>query len=356
MKLETKEDLLSLPIQAVDTVAAEEVKKQWDMIAKPLDSLGKFERIFAKIGAIQGTKDISIQKRAVLVMCADNGVVEEGISQSTKEITAIVAANMGKGITSVCRMARVAMADVIAVDIGIDAKETIPGILQKKVAFGTGNFAKEPAMTEQETLKAMKTGIDLVCDCKKKGYELLATGEMGIGNTTTSSAIAASLLPVSVEEVTGKGAGLDDAGLKRKRKVIKKAIAQHELFKKDAFTVLQCVGGLDIAGLTGVFLGGAIYRIPIVMDGVISAVAALLAARICPAAKDYMIASHMSREKCMEHIIKELALEPVLYADMALGEGTGAVMLFPMLDQVMAVYSENTTFSDIQIKQYERFT
>ena len=356
MKLEKKEELLALPIQKTDISVAEEVKKQWDTIAKPLDSLGKFERIFTKIGMIQGTKNISIGKRAVLVLCADNGVVEEGISQSTKEVTAIVAANMGKGITSVCRMAGVAGADVIAVDIGIDTKETIPGILQKKIAFGTKNFLKEPAMTEEETLKAIQTGMDLVCDCKEKGYQILATGEMGIGNTTTSSAVAAARLSLSAKETTGKGAGLDDAGFRRKREVIRKAIEKYDLYGKDAFTVLSCVGGLDIAGLTGVFLGGALYGIPIVIDGVISAVAALVAARICPAAPNYMIASHMSRENCMGYIIKELNLEPVLYADMALGEGTGAVMLFPMLDQVMEVYAENTTFSDIHMEQYKRFT
>lgn len=351
----TKEELFSIQIKEPDQEIAKAVKTQWDSIAKPLDGLGKFETIFVKLGAIQGKKEISLKKRAAIVMCADNGVVEEKISQSTKEVTAIVSANMGKGITSVCRMAKVAGADVIPVDIGIDGNEDIIGILHKKAAMGTRNFAKEPAMTETEALQAIETGICLVKECKENGYDLLATGEMGIGNTTTSCAVAAALFGCEVKEIVGKGAGLDDAGLLRKTSVIKEAIKRYDLLEKDAFTVLCHVGGLDIAGLAGVFIGGAMYHMPIVIDGVISAVAGLAAERMLPGCREYMIASHMSREKTMEKIVAELELQPVLYANMALGEGTGAVMLFPLLDQVMAVYADNTTFEDIKIDQYERF-
>ena len=331
------------------------VKEKLDGIAKPLDGLGKFEHLIAQIGAIEKTTRISIRKKAVLVMCADNGVVEERVSQSGKEVTLAVAKAMGVNNSSVGKMAAVAGVDVIPVDIGIDTDEVIPGVLPRKVAKGTKNFAKEAAMTEEEVLKAIETGIQLVQQCCGEGYEILATGEMGIGNTTTSTAVAAALLDLEVEQVTGKGAGLTDEALKRKCRVIEEAIEKYSLREADAFTILKTVGGLDIAGLTGVFIGAAIEQIPVVIDGVISAVAALLAETLCKGAVNYMIPSHKSRELAETAIMKKLHLDPVLDADMALGEGTGAVMMMSLLDVALGVYLKGASFANFEIEQYKRY-
>lgn len=352
----TKEELLSQKIGEPDKTFQKLVKENWDKVAKPLDSLGCFEAMTAQIGAILGTADISLKKKAVLVMCADNGVVEEGISQSGQEVTLAVTKSMGENKSSVGKMANSIGVTVFPVDIGINSSEEIPGVWNRKVAMGTKNFRKEPAMTEGEALQAISTGIELAGALKEQGYEILGTGEMGIGNTTTSSALVAALTDCKVEEITGRGAGLSDRGLIRKRNVIQEALEKYNLKEKDAFFALQTVGGLDIAGLTGVFLGGAIHRVPIVIDGVISAVAALIAERLCPGTRQYMIASHKSREKAAQKVMEELGLSPIIDAEMALGEGTGAVMLFGLLDIALCLYEKQTTFADIAIEPYQRFS
>lgn len=351
----TREELEQLKIEPPSQGMYQEIKARFDALAKPLDSLGEFEPLLSRIGAIWEDVTLDIGKKAVIAMCADNGIVEEQISQSGQEVTAKVAAAMGNKTSSVCRMAAVAGAEVIPVDVGINQREEIAGVLPRKVAYGTKNFLKEPAMTEAETLRAIEAGIEMVKTCKKKGYRLLATGEMGIGNTTTSSAMAAALLSCAVEEITGKGAGLSDAGLQHKIEVIRQGIKKHALKSHETFRILSTVGGLDIAGLTGVFLGGAIYHVPIVIDGVISAVAALTAERLAPGVKDYVIPSHKSREPAAARILEELGIHPVIDAGLALGEGTGAVMMFELLDTACALYGAQTTFADIDMEPYQRF-
>ena len=222
-----------------------------------------------------------------------------------------------------------------------------------KVAMGTRNMVKEPAMTREETVKGIEAGIEMVSRLKAKGYGLLATGEMGIGNTTTSSAVASVLLDRPVEEMTGRGAGLSSDGLNRKITAIKKAIDKHQPDPKDAIDVLAKVGGLDIAGMAGVFIGGAAFSVPVVIDGFISCVAALIAQRICPTVGDYMIASHVSKEPAAHLILEALGKEAVIHGDMCLGEGSGAVALFPFLDMGTAVYQSMSTFDDIHVEQYE---
>lgn len=351
----TKETLEHLSVDAPDENIYQKVLKNWDGIAKPLDGMGKFETITAQIGAILGTDNIDITKKAVIIMCADNGIVEEGISQSGQEVTLAVAKEMAECASSVGKMAAAIGADTIPVDIGINHEGQIEGVLSKKVCPGTRNFSKEPAMTEEEALKAIFTGIKLAADCKEKGYQLLATGEMGIGNTTTSSAISAALLKCEADAVTGRGAGLCDEKLQRKKQVIAAAISKYKLYEADPLTVLQTVGGLDIAGLTGVCIGGAIFHIPVVLDGVISMVAALLAEKLVPGAIQYLIPSHKGKEPAVEKMLKELNLEPVIHANLALGEGTGAVMMMSLLEMALCVYSEKTSFADIQVEQYERY-
>ncbi len=338
-----------------DEAIQQQIKKNWDSLAKPLDGLGMFETIFARIGAMQGNTVPDIRRKAVLVMCADNGIVEEHISQSGQEVTAMVAESMGQGNSSVCKMAAAIGCEVIPVDIGINTNRVYPGVLPRKISRGTANFLRTPAMTKEQACAAINVGIELVEQCKQKGYGILGTGEMGIGNTTTSSAMAAALLGCPAERVTGRGAGLDDTGLKHKQQVIEEALQQYQLQPEETLRILCCVGGLDIAGMVGVFLGGALYHVPIVIDGVISAVAAVCASRLCPGTEAYMIPSHKGKEPAAGLLLQELSLQPVLEAGLALGEGTGTVFLFSMLDVALTLYREGTTFADIALAPYERY-
>ena len=214
-------------------------------------------------------------------------------------------------------------------------------------------MTKGPAMTREEAIQALETGISMVEELKNKGYSLIATGEMGIGNTTTSSAVASVLLSEDVEKMTGRGAGLSSEGMVRKLRAIKKAIEVNQPDPKDGVDVLAKVGGFDIAGMAGVFLGGAACGVPVVIDGFISAVAALAAATICPLVKEYMLASHVSKEPAAHLILEALGLEAPLHCDMCLGEGTGAVVLFPILDLACGVYNGMSTFQDIQVEEYK---
>lgn len=357
-----KEELIKIHVEKLDKKLYKAVQDKWDLVAKPLNGLGNFEKIFDRIGAISGTTDIDIRKKLIISMCADNGVVEEGVSQSGQEVTAIVSGFMAKMQSSVGKMAKVAGSDVWAVDVGINSREKIEGMIDEKVAYGTANFLKQPAMTEEEALAAIEVGIKMVSKAVEAGYKIIGTGEMGIGNTTTSSALTAILTGARVSEVTGRGAGLDDTGLVRKREVICRAIKKYGFEEgksysgaDDAFKALCCVGGLDIAGLVGVFIGGGIYHVPIVIDGVISAVSALVASEIIPDVKEYMIASHSSREPAAQEIMVSLGITPVINAGLALGEGTGAVMMFGLLDMAFSLYNSQTTFDEMQIDQYERY-
>ncbi|MBE6023719.1 MAG: nicotinate-nucleotide--dimethylbenzimidazole phosphoribosyltransferase [Cellulosilyticum sp.] len=350
----TREDLFNIRINSPNQEIEKCIKKRWDSIAKPLDSMGEFEKIISKIGAILDTKEVDITKRAAIIMCADNGIVEEGISQSGQEVTALVAKAMGKGESTVNKLAKSNNTDVIVVDIGMNYRGVIEGVQNKKVNFGTKNFLKEPAMAEKEVLMAISIGIQAVMECKKKGYKMIATGEMGIGNTTTSSAIIAALLGSEAKNVVGRGAGLTNKALERKKQVVDEALIKYKLQKEDTFNILMTFGGLDIAGLVGVYIGGAIYHIPIVIDGIISVTAALVAKRLVTGTEKYMIASHKSKEPAMQVVLRELGLSSVIDAGLALGEGTGAIMLLSLLDMVLAIYRNYTSFEAIQVEQYIR--
>ena len=351
----TNETLDRLSVDEPNWNIYKKVLENWDAIAKPLDGMGKFEVITAQIGSILGSDEIDITKKAVIIMCADNGIVEEGISQSGQEVTTAVAMQLAKGVSSVGKMAASIGADIIPIDIGINGEEQIEGLLNRKIRPGTRNFRKEPSMTREEAVRAIYIGMEIVEDCMQKGYHILATGEMGIGNTTTSSAVAAALLRCEADEVTGRGAGLCDDKLQRKKQIIAEAINKYNLHNADPLTVLEKVGGLDIAGLAGVCIGGGIYHIPVVLDGVISMTAALLAERIVPGTIKYLIPSHKGKEPAVKKLMEELHLEPVIDGKMALGEGTGAVMMLSLLDMALCVYREKTLFSDIKVKQYERY-
>ena len=338
-------------VRPLDGAAMDTARRRWDAIAKPLHSLGLLEDAVVKIAGITGSADVTLNKRAVIMMCADNGVVAEGVTQTGQEVTAIVAENAARGDSSVCRMARVAGADVFVVDVGV-ARPLSGSVLQRNIRRGTRNIAQEPAMTAEEAMAAILTGVDLVREKKDEGYGILALGEMGIGNTTTSSAVTAKLLGAPVETMTGRGAGLSDAGLSRKRAAITRALAINEPLMTDAFSVLRCLGGLDIAALSGVCIGGALYRVPILLDGFISAAAALAAAGMCPAVKDHLLASHVSKEPASTLVLDALGLQPLIHAEMCIGEGTGAVAALPLLDMALAVYGEMRTFDEIDVAAY----
>ena len=309
------------------------------------------EDLITQIVGITGEEKVDLGKKALVAMCADNGVVEEGVTQTGQEVTAIVADNFVKETTTACVMCHQCGVDVKPVDVGMVRDTTARTDL--KVMYGTRNMTKGPAMTRMQALQAILTGIHQVKEKKEAGYKIIATGEMGIGNTTTSSAVASVLLGDEPAEITGRGAGLTNEGLERKIHAIEKAIAVNRPKWDDPVDVLAKVGGFDLAGITGLYLGGAVYRIPIVVDGFISAVAALAAVRICEWVKDAMIVSHVSKEPGMQKILKELHMDAPLHADMCLGEGTGAVAYLPVLDLAAEVYGRMSTFSENDIEDYK---
>ncbi len=334
-----------------DSAAAEAAQRRWDSVAKPLHSLGWMEDVIVRIAGAQHSALVQTGKKILVPMCADNGVVAEGVTQTGQEVTAIVAENFLDEKSCAAIMCRMSGADIRPIDIGM-ATDTLR-VEKRKIAYGTKNFAHEPAMTRVQAVAAVETGIRLACELKAEGYCLVATGEMGIGNTTTSSAVAASLLGVSAEEMTGRGAGLSSEGLQKKIRVIREAIGRWNLTEQDPLTVLSCVGGFDIAGIAGLFLGGAYCHIPVLIDGFISSVAALLAARLCPAAVGYMIATHVSKEPAARRVLGELGLSPALDAGLCLGEGSGAVAAFPLIDMAAEIYHRMSTFEQIQVEAYQ---
>ncbi len=367
----TREELFSYRLPAWDDAAEAEVRRRWDAVAKPLDSLGRFEQIFARIGGLTGDPEIRTAPRTLVVFCGDNGIVRQGVSQSGQEVTAMVAADLGRGISNVNRMAARAEVRVLPVDMGIAAEQTPEGLLDRHVCRGTRDFLSEPAMTEQETLDAIAAGMQIAADRKAGGDRILAAGEMGIGNTTTAAAVIAGLTGCTADEVCGRGAGLSDTGFLRKRAVIRKAMEKYQFAfsdrtetpgelpgigeKAETLRVLACVGGPDIAGICGLILGAAVHRVPVVLDGLITSAAALAAERILPGARRAVIPSHLGKEGGMALVCRELSLSPVIHAELALGEGSGAVMLFPLLDLAGAVYDTERTFAKIALDPYRRF-
>ena len=326
----------------------------FDHIAKPVGSLGKLETLLAKVAGASGTPKIDLSKKCVLVFCADNGVLAQGVAQSTHDVTTAIANSLVRHTTSVNTMAAACGADVFPVDMGMI--DQVDGLIPHSIARGTNDISEGPAMTLEQAKQAILTGIHLVEERKEEGYRIIATGEAGIGNTTTSSAILSVLLDVPVEKVTGRGSGLTDDGLLRKQNAIKKTLEVNKPDASDALDVLAKVGGFDIAGMTGAFLGGAIYGVPVIMDGFISGVAALLAVKLCPYVKDYILPSHISAEPAGQMLMEALGLDPIIHANMRLGEGTGAVALMPLLDMAAAVYWNAASFDDINVEAYEKWT
>ena len=302
-----------------DEAARAAAHAHWAALAKPLGGLGRLEAMVEDAAALTGDPVPDVSRRAVLVLCADNGVVAQGVSQTDASVTRAVLENLTARRTSVCRMAAAAHCDVVPVDMGI-AGAPVPGAADCRIAVGTADFTTGPAMTRAQAVQAIAAGIALVRAQKQSGAQLLATGEMGIGNTTTSSAVASVLL--------GRPVAADPLG------------------------VLAALGGFDIAGLCGVFLGGALERLPIVMDGFISGVAALCAVRLCPAAEKAVFASHVSSEPAAHIVLDALCKKPLITAELHLGEGTGAVASLPLWDMALAVYNGCYSFAEGGITPY----
>lgn len=340
-------------ITPANVQTAEKARQKWNSIAKPLGSLGLLEEAVVRMCAMTENLNYAPTCRKVVVFCADNGVVAEGVTQAGSEVTAIVANNLCTGATSVCKMAAVAHAEVVPVDMGMNAPIANPRIQNCRVMAGTNNMAKGAAMMRAQAVQAIEYGIALAENLSHQGANLFATGEMGIGNTTTSSAVASVLLRQPIERMTGTGAGLSQAGLLRKINAIETAVKINQPDPNDALDTLAKVGGLDIAGMTGFFLGAALCKKPCMIDGFISAVAALIAVRLCGAAADYMIASHVSAEPAGMCVLDALGLSPMITAGMRLGEGTGAVAAMPLLDMACSVFHSMSTFEDIQIEAYQ---
>lgn len=334
-----------------DEAARAAAHAHWAALAKPLGGLGQMETMLEDAAALTGTAQLAFDRRAVLVLCADNGVVAQGVSQTDASVTRAVLENLTARRTSVCCMAAAARCDVVPVDMGI-AGAPVPGAVDCRIAAGTADFTQGPAMTRAQAVQAIAAGIALVRTQKRAGVQLLATGEMGIGNTTTSSAVAAVLLDRPAAEMTGRGAGLSDAGLRRKIDAIERGIEKNSPDAADPLGVLAALGGFDIAGLCGVFLGGALENVPVLMDGFISGVAALCAVRLCPAAEKAVFASHVSSEPAARLVLEALHKKTLITADLHLGEGTGAVASLPLWDMALAVYHGCYSFAEGGITPY----
>ena len=340
-------------IQPLDEEAMEYTRARWNTLGKPLHSLGRLEEMVTQFAGIYRDKNPHLRKKAVIVMAADNGVVAEGVTQTGQEVTKTVTENMTKHNATICIMSSMSGADVYPVDIGIATDCDNPGVLPRKIKYGTDNMAKGPAMSREEAVKAIEVGISMVADLKEKGYNVLATGEMGIGNTTTSSAVCSVLLDQSVEKVTGKGAGLTNKDLEHKIEVIRQSIALNKVNADDPLDVLAKVGGLDIAGMAGCYIGGAALNIPVFIDGFISSVAALIAIRLVPECAPYLFPSHCSNEPAGRMILDAIGKQPYIFANMFLGEGTGAVMGFTIADYAFKAYWELPSFEQTNFGTYE---
>ena len=334
-----------------DETARVAAHAHWASLAKPLGGLGALETMLEDTAALTESATLDFSQRAVLVLCSDNGVVAQGVSQTDQSVTRAVAENLAARRTSVCQMAKTARCEVVPVDMGI-AGDPVPGVLNCRIAAGTADFTQGPAMSRAQAVEAIAHGIALVQTQKGQGVRLLATGEMGIGNTTTSSAVAAVLLGQPVEVMTGRGAGLSDEGLARKLDAIRHGIIVNHPSADDPLDVLSKLGGFDIAGLCGIFLGGALEQVPVLVDGFISGVAALCAVRLCPAASKAVFASHCSTEPAAKLVLDALGKAPLLMAGLHLGEGTGAVASLPLWDMALAVYNHCYSFAEGGIAPY----
>ena len=336
-------------IAPADECARAAAYAAWDSIAHPLGGLGDFEDAVACIAAAQGSAEVAEFPRALAVFFSDNGVVAEGVSQSGQDVTRAVARNMCEGAASACRMAAFAGAEVVPVDVGMARGIEDARMVRANVRRGSGNIAHGSAMSRDGAVRAIEVGIAVACGLARAGVRLLAAGEMGIGNTTTSSAVLAVLLGADVEAVTGRGGGITEESFRKKKAVIRTAIEVNRPDRDDVVGVLSKVGGFDLAAMCGAFLGAVAARRPAVIDGLISAAAALCAVRLCLNVRGYLVPSHASFEIGYRLAMEAMDLRPLFDLGMRLGEGSGCPLAFQVLDAACAVINDMATFDEAGI-------
>lgn len=336
-------------ILPADEGAMEKARARQASLAKPPKSLGKLEDISVRLAGITGRVNNLIGECRVLVFAADNGVVSEGVAITPQSVTARQAVNMTLHRTGMSVLARHYGNSVRVFDVGVNCENKLSGVIDRRVKRGTESIMRGPAMTREECLMAVSAGLGAVLDAKRDGVSAVGIGEMGIGNTTTSAAVLSALTGLSPELVTGRGSGLSDEAFELKKRVIAEALRINSPDRTDVIDVIQKVGGLDIAAMTGAYLGAASVRLPAVADGFISIVAALCAVRLCPAAKDFIFLSHASMERGYRIAAEELGLDPFLLLDMRLGEGSGCPIAFSVMKAACAVMNDMATFGEAAI-------
>lgn len=338
-------------ISDLDKGAMAAARARLNNLTKPLGSLGMLEDLAERLAGIYGNSLPVIGNKAVIVMAGDHGVVSEGVSAFPQEVTAQMVLNFISGGAGINVLARHAGARVVVVDVGVARAVEHPLLVQRNVRRSTGNLARGPAMSREEAVAAIEVGIELARAEIARGANLLATGDMGIGNTTPSSAILAAISGFPVERLVGRGTGINDERLANKVRAIQSALAINRPDPRDGLDVLAKIGGLEIGGLTGVILAAAAHRIPVVVDGFISTAAALIASRLHPKVTDYMVASHVSVEPGHRIMLDLLGLEPMLHMKMRLGEGTGAALAMHLLEAATKILREMATFADAGVSE-----
>lgn len=339
-------------IKPLDKSYFEKAQKKLDSLTKPLGSLGRLEELAKRLVAIKEDLRPPVEEKVIITMAGDHGIIEEGVSAYPQEVTRQMVLNFVRGGAAINVLARHSGASVRVVDMGVaGAFEKDLPIMNKKVAHGTKNFVRGPAMTRGEAVQSIENGIRAVIEIKEEGLDVVGTGDMGIGNTTPSSALASVFLGIPVCEVTGKGTGLDDEALLHKMKVIEKGISVNRPDPKDPIDVLSKVGGFEIGGIAGVVLGAASMRIPVLVDGLISTAGAFLAYQLCPTVKEYMFSAHSSVEAGQGKMLAKMGLHPLLHLNMRLGEGTGAALAMGLIDASIEILNEMATFESAGVSE-----
>ncbi len=339
------EMLITIP--PLDQKAVARTRKRLDGLAKPPGSLGALEEIAVRLAGITGDMVPSVDHKVIIIMAGDHGIVTEGVSNYPQHLTRLMVRTILGDNAAVSVLARQAGARTLVVDMGVAGKMEHPGLLDRKIKQGTDNMLLGPAMSEEEATRAVIAGRDVAWSAIDQGANLIGTGEMGIGNTTSSSAILAVFSGFPPELVVGRGTGCDDERLQFKRELIRQVVEKHRPDPRNPLEVLAKVGGLEIAGLTGCILGAASRRVPVVIDGFISTAAALVASRFEPSVTDYILASHLSEETGHEIMLGMLGVKPMLHMHMRLGEGTGAALAFNLIDASIRILKEMATLDEV---------
>lgn len=337
----------TIEIPPVHKEMADKMKKHVDQLTKPVGSLGQLEEIMIRLAEITGEMFPDLSQKAVAVFCGDHGVADEGVSKYPKEVTGLMIQNFDRGKAAVNLLAKAAGTKLIVVDVGSEMEEVPKSVISARVRKGTRNFCKEKAMTKKEVTEAIQAGRETVRKLQEQNIRLLAVGELGIGNTTSGVAIAACLTGKEVQSLTGKGSGISPEAYVRKCEVIQRAIDYHKPDPEKPLEVLEKVGGLEIAGMVGAYVGAAEHQMPVIMDGFISTAAALVAVRWKPEIRPYLFASHLSVEPGHSMLLNELGLKPLLHLDMRLGEASGAALSMPMFETAVMLAREMAVFADL---------